>query len=191
MTVVSLGTSVQSIPIFAAEIVKVEPLASIGKVDNFTKRVDFKDGTRLIKAELTVKATQTFLSGASLNVAINEKSLTPQVSWHGFENGRKTATYNVTAAMLDGQNSFDLVYVLAYGTLTGQQCVVDAELIVTTERDDFKPGVEVGKTTETGIGSKIGQGLREVAGWIVAIGFLGALAAGGAYYIKAKADHKI
>jgi hypothetical protein len=180
--------SVVRVPILSAEQIKVAPGTSIGKLENFTKNVNFGKDVQLIKAELKVRATQTYLSGADLLINVNGIVLS-SLQWHGFENGSKTKEWIVTSAILDGVNSWDITYTLAFGTVTEQIAVVNMELVLTIEKPNAgDDGVDVGETTETGTKAKIGQALRESANFIVAIGVLGAIITAGGYiaYTKVK-----
>jgi hypothetical protein len=169
------------VPILSNKVIKIKFGESTGSINDFTKRIDFVKGAKLISATLRVKALQTYLSGASLDIVMNGLALDGQMNWHALEQHQKSQDWLVSSLVLDGQNKFSFVYSSAAGVLSEQQMTVTAELILRIEKEAGTPGVEIGNTTETGIKAKVGQALREGADFIVAVGILGSVALAGGY----------
>jgi hypothetical protein len=180
-------TTEQVIPIMVNEIVKVEFGNSIGKVEDFTKRVDFKKGVSLIDARLTIGATQTDLSGARVSISMNGIELTPELEWHGLENGKKSKTFQVNSLVHDGINKFSVVYTTAFGVLIEQKAVVNVtlDLLLENPKQGEDP-IEVGKTTEDDLLTRAGQKVREGAQLILGIGLVFALVTGGGVLLYSK-----
>jgi hypothetical protein len=180
--------AVEKIPIMTNEIIVVAPLNSIGRVEEFTKRIDIKKGVTVRSAKLVVGIIQSYLSGARITYSMNGQTLEPDFEWHALETGKKGKTFTVDGLLVNGVNTFEVVYTTALGVITEQKAVINAELelLIDKPTNSSGPGVEVGKTTETGTKAKIGQALRESADFIVTVSFLGAIVVTGSYLAYSK-----
>jgi hypothetical protein len=158
------------------EIVKIPFGSSIGKVEDFSKRIDLKKGVKLIDARLVINATQTYLSGSNVTIAMNGQVLEPSLVWDAFANSKVGKTYQVSTLLRDGVNKFSVVYTTAFGVLSDQSAIVNAELNILLEKpEQGKPGIATGDTVEDNLGEKIVRGARESINVIVGLGILAAV----------------
>jgi len=154
------------IPILTNETVKVPFGTLIGEVREFSKRISFEKGVKIQKAELRLTGQQGYLSGAGLDVAMNGLEQKPGIDWHAGENGKKTSTYNVTTLLMDGVNTFSVVYSTAFGVLTEQQCITSVDLIVQLDKPNTgSPGYTTGDPVESGFWDRLGHTVKEGANY--------------------------
>ncbi len=67
----------------------------------------------LVKATMTLKGTQNYSSGASLNAMLNQSDVV-DVNWGAFDNGTHSQTNDVTPYLTNGANIFVVYYRTAF-----------------------------------------------------------------------------
>lgn len=164
------------------EVLKVPFGQTLGKLDQFKKKLELARGSRVESATLDVVASQTFLSGADLSLSMNSKQLRPILEWHALENNRKSHSYDVTTEFLSGVNVFSAVYRTAFGVLSDQELDLSAVLVLNlVVPEASSPGVEIGKTDKTSesVGTKVVQGAKDAAALIAGLAVVGVIAWAG------------
>lgn len=170
------------IPVLTHEVLKVPFGQTLGKLDQFKKKIELSRGTTVESATLDITTSQTYLSGADLSLSMNSKLLRPEIEWQAFENEIKRHSYDVTTEFLSGINLFSAIYRTAFGVLSDQELDLSATLILNlVVPEQASPGVEVGGTDKTSesTGTKVLQGVKDAAGLIAGIAVVGVIAWAG------------
>lgn len=183
-----MATSAAVIPILTNEIVKVPFATRTGKPEEVTININLEKGVTVQYADLKLSGDQGYLSGADLTISVNGTEQLPGLHWVG-EAGKKTIHYNIATKLYDGLNRFNVIYNTAYGVLSDQQCVVNAEIVLTLIKPTTgSPGYTVGKVVKSGFWDKFGQTVRESANYLIAFGVIGAIAISGVAYLAHDAE---
>jgi hypothetical protein len=85
---------------------------------------------QLQSATLVIQASQTYLSGAQCQVYINN-NLAISIGWGAFDNGTKQQSSDVTSSLLDGNNTFTIVYTTSFPSIGATLNVIDLSLNLT------------------------------------------------------------
>jgi hypothetical protein len=165
------------------QIVEVKFGQTIGRIEKFDSPLRLEKGATLVSATLRLEAEQTYLSGASLNLTMNGSNLKPPVSWHAFENVRRSVEYNVSPIILVGQNTYSVLYSTAFGAIGDQRANVNLDLLVILDVPDASvPGAKV-PTAKQDVNwtEKISEGIKNSAKAIAAVAVVGVVIGTGAY----------
>jgi hypothetical protein len=154
----------ESINIFASQEIKVPAFGTV-KTEQFKKRITWDTSKfKLISAKLITRANQPYRSGAELDVMVNGEQGT-MIDWHANEVEERADEADISASIVNGDNSFELVYRTAFGTLTEQIAVTSASIALQFEGNRTGSGspVDTGGTQDKNQFNKIVSGLRDNA----------------------------
>lgn len=119
--------------------IKVPPFGTQSDTDTYRKPITWDSKvTDIDSATLIINAKQTFLSGAELDVLVNEQRV-GSIHWNALEGGEKAMTMDIASAMTNGDNDFKLHYSLGFGTVNEQVCNVSGELKLTYRSTSTNP----------------------------------------------------
>jgi hypothetical protein len=157
------------------------PAFSTSKVEEYSKTMiwDSKK-VGVIGATLSLRTNQTYLSGAQVDLIINGKQRIT-MNWNAFETIERVKSLDVLGSVLNGTNTFKVVYTIAYGALSPQVAIVNAELnlVLRGQREGTKDPVIEGGLTDDNFWPKIGIALRNHAVLLIA----GTVAVGGSVLV--------
>lgn len=119
----------QNVPILESERLEI-PAFGTSKVEEYSKRLlwDTQKFT-LLSAVLSLRASQTYLSGAKIELIMNGRQRLP-INWNAFEVIDRAKELDVTASLFNGDNKFKLEYTIAFGAVTGQIAIVSSSLVI-------------------------------------------------------------
>lgn len=158
----------QSIPVLSGQRIEV-PAFATSKVENLSKYMAWDTSKhKLVSAKLSLRASQTFLSGATINLVVNGGQRVT-LNWHSFQNNEIAREMDVTSSIKNGTNEFNLEYLLAYGTITSQTAIVSATLVLTLagERTGSSGPITEGGLSDKNFWSKLGQKVKENATLVI------------------------
>lgn len=167
----------QTLPIFADEEVDVGFASTQGIVNNYTKKLQWdSQKLNLVSAVAHIDAKQTYGSGASLDIFMNDQKIAT-LNWQGFDTSEKMKDVDVSGLLIDGDNTFKLQYSTGYGVLTEQIATVNMGITIdlfgqTSGGSPFTTG----DTTKNDFWKSIANNAKTIAIWGTVIIIGGALA---------------
>jgi hypothetical protein len=158
----------QVIPLLESKELEI-PAFQSSNTESFSQRLAWDSNKyKLKKATLNVRAMQTYLSGAKLEILINGKQRLP-INWNAFETLEQARELDVTSSIVDGDNTYKVTYSLGFGAVTPQKLVVSAtiNLQFDGQRDGTSDPVVGGGIRDDNFWSKLGVQLRDNATLVV------------------------
>lgn len=150
-------------PVFSDIQVVVSWGTTQGKVADYKKSLQWDQNIHPLTGALyNVSATQSYLSGAKLEMLVNG-NVVGTLHWFAFESGTKTTTVDISGSLKNGDNTFSLQYSTAAGVFTDQICTVSATLTMSFGGiEDGKNPLNVSDTTRGNFWQRFMDNLKTI-----------------------------
>lgn len=155
---------------FSDEAVKVGFGSTEGKSTSYKKSFTWNPKTTsLVSAMAHIDASQTYLSGASLDIFVNG-NIVKTISWAAFENEDQKITVDVSSDMFNGDNTFELDYKTAYGVLSDQIATVTMDVLVNLDTTETSNPLSTGNTSNSSFWANLVNNMTTIGIIVLVVG---------------------
>lgn len=159
-------------PVFSDEQIKVGFGSTEGKSSSYKKGFTWDPKTTsLSKANAHFSATQTYLSGASIDLFVNG-ALAKTLHWGAGETATLEQDVDITSLMVNGDNEFILDYKTAYGVLTDQLATVTMDVLVQLDTTETGNPLTTSNTSSSSFWSKLASYATTIIAIVIILGIV-------------------